>query len=149
MTAIVDAARPSFLVGGLMAYPHGLYDDVVTDPAELTYGARVDAALRGYLEAVPPVDGVPVLAVLAFAQAPGLTISLWRAGLRAWNLEVEDESLRRFTRSAAASFLIRDGGSPWKGRTYRVFHAALGEYLRGQRGRLRDPAADYRELARA
>lgn len=152
VVGIAEAARPNFLVGGLMAYPHGLYDEVVADPAQIIFGARVDAALRRYLDPVPPVDGVPaaqVLAVLAFAESPGPSISLWAAGLRSWDLPVEEEALRRFTRSPAASFLIEDGGQAWAGKTYRLFHQALAAYLRTERRRRRDPAADHRDLARA
>src|SRR5579875_3601119 len=81
---IAELSGRNFLVAGLIARAHGLHDTEAADPAELSFPATVDAALRDYLDLVAPVAGCPaesVLAALAFAEPPGLPIDLWREAI--------------------------------------------------------------------
>jgi len=110
---IAELSGRNFLVAGLIARAHGLHDTEAADPAELSFPATVDAALRDYLDLVAPVAGCPaesVLAALAFAEPPGLPIDLWREAIVALGgPQIGEEQLSRFARSSAANFLVESG----------------------------------------
>ncbi|MGW4945033.1 trypsin-like peptidase domain-containing protein [Actinoplanes sp. NPDC004185] len=132
---IASMADRNFLIAGLIARSHGLYDTEPVDPAGLDFTATVDAALEDYLIRLPPLDQVPatvVLTALAYAQAPGLSVDLWRVALEALNVAVGRDELVRFAGSSAANFLVEssnDAGTP----RYRLFHQALNDSLLARR----------------
>jgi hypothetical protein len=50
---IADLAEGNFLVAGLTARSHGLYDETAVDPGMLSFSPRVDDAMREYLRRIP------------------------------------------------------------------------------------------------
>jgi WD40 repeat protein len=128
---IAALAERNFLLGGLVARAHGLHDLDPVEPARLAFTPTVDAALGSYLDRLGSVGSVPArlaLTVLAFAEAPGLTVELWRVALRALGASVTEEQLSRFTRSSAANFLI-ESSIDGLARRFRLFHQALSDAL--------------------
>ncbi len=147
---IAKLAEPNFLVAGLDARARGMYDTIAADPATLTLIATVDAALDAYLARVPPVDGISVRAVLtalAYAEAPGWSSEVWRAATVALGTPAGDVHLDRFSRTAAASFLI-ESSTTTGASVFRLFHQALNDALLRDRspGGVR---ADEQRLTRA
>jgi WD40 repeat protein len=146
---IAALADRNFLIAGLIARSHGLYDTVAVPPAELSFTATVDDALAAYLRRLPAVEGRPatgVLTALAYAQAPGLSLDLWQVSLEAFDLTISREALTGFVGSSAANFLVetsQEGGAP----RYRLFHQALNDAL--LRGRESDGLRPSDELALA
>ena len=158
MTAGAVAARiaalsaGNFLVAGLTARTHGLYDDAPADPATVSFSSRVDNVLFAYLKSVPPAEGASaeeLLTALAFAEPPGLPVGLWRVAARALGSgDITEAALARFARSSAASFLLESHGADGAGTAeYRLFHPALSDALR--HARLADERADERALTTA
>ncbi|MBO0869994.1 MAG: trypsin-like peptidase domain-containing protein, partial [Micromonosporaceae bacterium] len=148
---IAELAEGNFLVGGLVARAHGLFDPVPVPLEHVTFTSTVDAALDRYLERVPPLGRVParlVLTVLAYAEAPGLPIELWQSGLAALGAEVGTEELSRFAHSSAANFLVESGTD--RGATaFRLFHQALNDALLRGRAASAAPPDDRQRLVRA
>ena len=146
---IAALADRNFLIAGLIARSHGLYDTSAVSPAGLSFTATVDEALAAYLRRLQPVEGVPatsVLTALAYAQAPGLSTEVWQVALDALGVTISREALAGFVVSSAANFLVEsstDAGTP----RYRLFHQALNDaLLRGREsGGLRQ--GDERALA--
>lgn len=121
-------ANRNFLVAGLVARGHGLYDTVAVDPATMSFAPTVDASLDSYVARLAPAgatDARLVLTVLAYAEASGLPLSLWQAGVEALGGSVTADQLGAFARTSAANFLIEAGAEP----SYRLFHQALNEAL--------------------
>ncbi|MFG2224937.1 AAA family ATPase [Streptomyces sp. NPDC048644] len=152
---IAERSARNFLVAGLVARSHGLYDTEPVDPDALTFSPDVDEVLHAYLERlVPPVAGGAVsaagaLTALAFAHMPGFTAPLWSTAIGALHdASVDPQALARFARSAAANFLIESGSDP-DGRTFRLFHQALVDSLLAQRADWKERATDERALTRA
>jgi WD40 repeat protein len=146
---IATRAEQNFLVAGLVARTHGLYDTRAVEPARLDFTATVDDALDRYVAGLSSVDGVVArlaLTVLAYAEAPGLTVPLWRAGIEALGGAVSVQAIDAFARTSAANFLIESGEGP-ADRSYRLFHQALNEALR--RGRHDAGPADEGRLVEA
>lgn len=134
---IAALAKRNFLIAGLVARAHGLYDTVAAEPARLTFDANVDAALTSYLSRLAPVASVParlVLTALAYAQLPGISAEVWSVALASLGARVDQESLVTFTRSAAANFLIETTNEEGV-RQYRLFHQALNDALLHERER--------------
>ncbi|MFC0039696.1 trypsin-like peptidase domain-containing protein [Actinomadura rayongensis] len=133
---IAERSDRNFLVAGLVAKSHGLYDTDPVDPNALSFVGTVDNALHAFLARVPPVRGIPaadLLTVLAYAQAPGLPIDLWRIAVNALtDVPFTDRDLRAFARSSAANFLVETA----HGRSYRLFHQALDDVLLEARAKL-------------
>ncbi|MEU5977430.1 trypsin-like peptidase domain-containing protein [Streptomyces sp. NPDC047315] len=155
---IAAIADGNFLVAGLIARSHGMHDEVAVSAPSIDFTPTVVAALHEYLAQVPPVDGVPaaaVLTALAYAEAPGLPLSLWRTAVAALGAgEVSEERLRTFVRSSAANFLVETGTTDGHGRdlrVFRLFHQALNDALRQARHDSAASAAadDERALVRA
>ncbi|GFJ93162.1 trypsin-like peptidase domain-containing protein [Phytohabitans rumicis] len=147
---IAALAEPNFLVAGLDARRHGMYDEVAADPLTLTLTATVDAALDAYLDRVPPIEGTParaVLTALAHAEAPGWTSDLWRTAAVALGSTVTAAQLDLFARSTAASFLVEAIHADQES-TFRLFHQALNDALLRERGPGGE-RADQRRLTRA
>jgi WD40 repeat protein len=146
---IADLSGGNFLVAGLTARAHALHDREAADPAQVTFTATVDATMHAYLRRIPPVAGVKaeaVLTALAFAEAPGMPLSVWRAAAAAIAAaSLTDEQLSQFARSASASFLTQsgqDGGTP----VFRLFHQALNDTLLEARSRIAPPEQDEQAI---
>ena len=150
---IAELSDANFLVAGLTARTHGLYDDSAVDPVELSFTPTVDAAMREYLRRVPPIGSVSaheVLTALAFAEAPGMPCSLWQAAVQALGLgDVLAPALSRFARSSAANFLVESSGADGEPAEFRLFHQALNDTLLRERATVVSAAEDERALTRA
>jgi WD40 repeat protein len=146
---IAELADRNFLIAGLIARAHGLYDTSPADPADLSFTPTVDAALTAYLSRLPPVGLVPatvVLSALAYAEAPGLSAELWRLALAAMRVDVGVAELTEFMSSSAANFIVEssdDGGL----RRYRLFHQALSDALLRDRDHMGAREEDLQALA--
>jgi WD40 repeat protein len=150
---IARLSEGNFLVAGLTARWHGLFDENPADPATLSFSPRVDAVMREYLNRIPPVGDVPadaLLTALAFAESPGLPVALWKVALKALGFAgVTEAALTRFARSSAASFLVefsREGGAAAE---FRLFHQALDDALLKARAAIFRRGEDEQALARA
>jgi len=136
----------NFLVAGLTARTHGLYDETPADPAALSFSPKVDDAMREYLKRIPPVGNVSaetLLTALAFAESPGLPVNLWRAAVRALGSgDVTEATLLEFAGSSAANFLVESseaddaGDAGDAGTVFRLFHQALNDALLNARPKL-------------
>jgi len=162
---IARAAGRNFLVAGLVARDHGLYDREAADHARLEPVTSVRTALERDLRRLTGIGDLParrLLTALAFAEAPGLTAALWKAAVEAlpqggvneaWPVQVRPEQLDAFARSLAANFLVETQGEVDKdcssGRSYQLLHQALGDALLAAREELVDRAVDEEALARA
>ena len=146
---IAEIANRNFLVAGLIARAHGLYDQRVVDAARLSFTPGVDMAMREYLQRLPPSAGVAadaVLTALAFAESEGMPVELWQAAIRALGVQtVPAADLMQFARSPAASFLVESSSSEQGSSVFRLFHQALNDALL----RARAEAASYRDDERA
>lgn len=145
-------ADRNFLVAGLVARTHGLYDRQAVAPDAVAFTPTVDAALGEYLRRLPALGSVrarPAFTALAFAEAPGFTLDLWQRSIEAITGSTPAlEDLRAFAKSSAANFLIENSQNA-DATSYRLFHQALNDALiriRANDGLL---AADERALARA
>jgi WD40 repeat protein len=142
---IAELSAGNFLVAGLTARLHGLYDETPVSPADLSFTPTVDAAMYDYLHRLPPVPGVSpephhaiasdvpaetLLTALAFAEDPGLPADLWQMAVRALAaVDVPPAALARFARSSAANFLIESFSEGGTSVVFRLFHQALNDSL--------------------
>ncbi|MGW6941632.1 trypsin-like serine protease [Streptomyces xanthophaeus] len=149
---IAEMADRNFLVAGLVARAHGLHDREAVRPEEIAFIPTVDGALRDYLDRIQPVHGCAagsVLTALAFAEAPGFSLALWRLAIVALGGPViPEDALSAFARSSAANFLVESGGER-RDTVYRLFHQALDDTLISARAELHTRREDERALARA
>jgi WD40 repeat protein len=142
---IAALAERNFLVAGLVASMHGNFDTHPVAPAAVSYTPTVDSALNAYVHHLPSIGAASAglaLSVLAHAEAPGLSLPLWRAGIAAFGGTVTEDQLHAFARGAAANFLVETGTEAIAG--YRLFHQALNEALRSAHR-----AANERKLVQA
>ena len=149
---IAELSDRNFLVAGLIARAHGLHDQQPADPALLSFTASVDAAMYDYLQRLTSVADVAAdvaLTAVAFAEAPGISLDIWRAAAQALGAgRVTTQQLARFARSPAASFIIEsstDGGTA----VFRLFHQALNDTLLRARVQIATPLEDQRALTNA
>lgn len=146
---IAELSNRNFLVAGLIARARGLYDHQAVDPAQLSFTPGVDMAMQEYLGRLAPSAGVAadaVLTALAFAEADGMPVDLWREALPALGARIVPAAeLVKFARSPAASFLVESSSSGPGGTVFRLFHQALNDAL--LRARAED--ASYRDDERA
>ncbi|MGD0246500.1 MAG: cytosine permease [Streptosporangiaceae bacterium] len=130
---IAELADPNFLVAGLVARTHGLYDDVAADPAAIQFDPYVPAALGTYIARIPPTAGISaadLLAALASAKVPGLPIERWATIVQALTgKHVTQRELAEFATSSAANFLVESSGQA-SSREFRLSHQALNDALR-------------------
>lgn len=148
---IATLAQRNFLVAGLVARAHGLHDVEPVPLENLSFTPTVDAAVDAYLVRLFHAGQTPArmaLTVLAFAEAPGLPLPLWRAGIIALGCNVTEEQLARFARSSAGNFLVETGTDPAR-RAYRLFHQALNDALLRGRSAVATQAVDERRLVEA
>ncbi|BBH70864.1 hypothetical protein ACTI_75490 [Actinoplanes sp. OR16] len=150
---IATIAAPNFLVAGLVARTHGLYDTTVVSPEDVVFDGSVEDAFRRYLRRVPPIEGLgadQVLAGLAFAEVPGLPVELWCLAIETQSGHaLHAAALRRFSRTAAGNFIIEfsDSGSE---TSFRLYHQALNDTLIAWRAELGSSAVeDERSWTRA
>ncbi|GIE99801.1 WD40 repeat domain-containing protein [Paractinoplanes rishiriensis] len=146
---IADLADRNFLVAGLTARQHGLYDTAAVRPEALAFSSDVDTALEAYVNQLPTVGSAAAklaLTALAYAQAPGLSLELWRVFLAALGATVDEDDLADFARSSAANFLVESSGE-LPGRRFRLFHQALNDALVRQRRQRSITADDQRAIA--
>ena len=69
-----------------------------------------------------------LLTVLAFAEAPGLPVGLWRLAIRTLaGDDVTEMKLELFSRSQAASFLVESWEGDGQDSAFRHFHQALND----------------------
>lgn len=161
---IAELSKENFLVAGLTAGFHGLYDESPADPATLSFSPKVNIAMDKYLEAAPsislpgetphsPAREVPaktLLTALAFAEAPGFPVGLWCTALRTLGAgDIPETALIEFAQSSAASFLIESSDGDGPRAAFRLFHQALNEALRSSRAKVAQPAEDEKALAQA
>lgn len=129
---IAALADRNFLVAGLVARTHGLYDSQAISPEQVAFTPTVDAALAEYLQRLPPAGSVtagPAFTALAYAEAPGFTLSLWQEAVVALTgVSPPPEDLRALAKSSAANFLIESSQSD-DTSAYRLFHQALNDAL--------------------
>ncbi|MFI0243027.1 trypsin-like peptidase domain-containing protein [Streptomyces sp. NPDC016845] len=146
---IAQLADRNFLVAGLTARAHGMHDQQPVDTGALDFTPTVDAALASYLALLASVDHVPAAALmtaLAYAEAPGMPISMWQAAITALGYNAPStSSLETFARSSAANFLIETTLSHQPAPLYRLFHQALNDALL----RHRDAADDENAITGA
>jgi WD40 repeat protein len=149
---IAELSDRNFLVAGLVARTHGLYDAVAVRPEEVSFTPTVSAALREYLYRLPPVGEAKAhdaLAALAYAEAPGFSLDLWTTAIAAISgITIAAAQLKSFSLSSAANFLI-ETSSFGDGSQYRLFHQALNDALIADRGDIASKAIDERAIARA
>ncbi|MFK0194242.1 WD40 repeat domain-containing protein [Kitasatospora sp. NPDC090308] len=133
---IAELSGRNFLVAGLAARTHGLHDLNPVMPKEVDFPKTVDEALRSYLELLPndgEVDVILALTVLAYADPPGFTLDLWRDAIIAVSGSAPSrESIRAFTHSSAANFLVEENLGDSGKSTFRLFHQALNDALRNR-----------------
>lgn len=149
---IAELAEQNFLIAGLVARTHGLYDDHPIAADAVAFTVSVASTLDTFLDRLAPVGGVParvLLTALAFAEAPGFTPELWQLAARALDgAEVSAAQLRQFAAGSAANFLVEStGGST--GSAYRLFHQALSDALAVTRSQSTAPAIDETALTTA
>lgn len=134
---IATLANRNFLVAGMMARMHGMYDDETATVESIDFAPGVDAAFDLYLRRLPGCGGLSardVLTVLAFSEGSGMPMSLWHAGVCAIVGSVEEHELLKFARSAAADFLVESSEDDNGVLSYAIFHRALSEHLVGRGG---------------
>ncbi|GAA4934621.1 hypothetical protein GCM10023224_14010 [Streptomonospora halophila] len=136
---IAALSEGNFLIAGLVAHTHGLHDTDPIDPRKLSFTTDVGTTLTRYLARLPPVERASaetVFSALAFADPPGWTAGLWSRAITALGEgSVDARTLTRFTRSAAANFLVATNRLSGE-RTFRLFHQALNDALLGKRDEL-------------
>ncbi|MBP2706320.1 trypsin-like peptidase domain-containing protein [Microbispora sp. RL4-1S] len=136
---IARLAGPNFLIAGLVARAHGLHDTEAVAAAEVSFPSQVGSVLLRYLARMPGAGRVSadlVLTALAFTQAPGMSLDLWRLAVNALSGEkISKQDLSRFVRSSAANFLI-ESSDDQDARVFRLFHQALNDALLDARAQL-------------
>ena len=154
---IAELSDRNFLVAGMTARTHGLYDEEPVRPTDLGFTPRVEDAVREYLLRIPDVPAITggsvpageLLTALAFAESPGLPAELWRVAVKALGFgEVDEALLKRFARSSAASFLVETYSEDGARADYRLFHQALDDALLRARARLMNEREDEQVLTR-
>jgi WD40 repeat protein len=144
-------AGHNFLIAGLVARTHGLYDEHAVAPESLTFASGVEGALHAYLDRLPPLDDVPardLMLALAYIDAPGVDAQLWQIATQALTQhEVTPAALQRFARTAAANFLVEAANGA--GPQFRLFHQALNDALLLDRLSTSTSEKDHAALTRA
>jgi WD40 repeat protein len=130
---IAELSAGNFLVAGLTARTRGIADDMPKAPEQLSFSPRIGDAMDDYLKLVPEtagIDGGKLLTALAFAESPGLPVSLWCEAIQALGYgNVTEVQLVEFTQTRAASFLIESYGQDGSDAAFRLFHQALNDAL--------------------
>ncbi|MEU4645261.1 trypsin-like peptidase domain-containing protein [Micromonospora sp. NPDC023814] len=147
---IAALAKGNFLVAGLVARAHALRDSEPVDPATVSFTATVAHALDAYLAGLPAAGSTSArlaLTALAYAETPGLPLSLWHVAVTALGGTVTEAELGGFARTSAANFLVETGGGAQP--AYRLFHQALNDALLADRDARASRRDDQRRLVSA
>ncbi|MEV0716854.1 trypsin-like peptidase domain-containing protein [Asanoa sp. NPDC050611] len=123
---IATLAGGNFLVAGLVAGAHGRNDAEAVDPHRVASPATVAEALDAYLGGLSPAGATSArlaLTALAFAEPPGLPLSLWRVAIQALGGRVTEDDLSAF--AARGGFLVDTGPAG----VHRLRHRALADAL--------------------
>jgi WD40 repeat protein len=132
---IAELSAGNFLVAGLTARTRGMADDIPKSPEQLSFSPRISDVMDDYLELVPETAGIggdKLLTALAFAESPGLPVSLWCEAIQALGYgNVTEVQLVEFTQTRAASFLVESYGQDGDDAVFRLFHQALNDALLG------------------
>jgi hypothetical protein len=131
---IAELPDGNFLVAGLTAQAHGLFDTTPVDPAALSFSPEVTSVMHNYLRRILHVAGMPrpveILTALAFAESPGFPASLWRLAHQTLAGDAVPElKLALFARSQAASFLVESSEEDGQDSAFQLFHQALNDAL--------------------
>ncbi|MFD7047832.1 hypothetical protein ACFWBS_01665 [Streptomyces mirabilis] len=149
---IAELSERNFLVAGLVARTHGLYDQVAIKPEEISFTPTVEAALRDYLHRLPDIEGIraeTALSALAYAEAPGYPLDLWKTAIAAIaGTNLTTSQVKSFARSSAANFLI-ETSDVGEVSQYRLFHQALNDALIAGRADASSREEDERAIARS
>ncbi|GAA4633053.1 hypothetical protein GCM10023196_069050 [Actinoallomurus vinaceus] len=149
---IAELSGRNFLIAGMTAVSHGLYDRSPVDPAALTYTRTVADALRDYVEPLPgagEATAAQLLTALAFAESPGLPLDLWSVAVEVlFGVLPTVRELSGFVARSAADFLIQSYDQD-SGRVFQLFHEALNTALQEERSQAVPAVEDQRELTRA
>ncbi|MBO3746675.1 trypsin-like peptidase domain-containing protein [Streptosporangiaceae bacterium NEAU-GS5] len=150
---IAALADGNFLLTGLIARTHGLYDDAAVPPAQIAFSkvSGLREALGEYVSRGSAGQLIPAelaLTALAMAEAPGFPLELWRAAIEALSgPTVDDRELLTFARSSMANFLVETSDSD-NTTTFRLFHQALNDALLAARAQP-DRVSDERAITTA
>ncbi|MEQ4303693.1 trypsin-like peptidase domain-containing protein [Plantactinospora sp. B6F1] len=147
---IAALAKGNFLVAGLVARAHALRDTAPVDPASVSFTATVAHALDAYLSGLPAAGSTPArlaLTALAYAETPGLPLSLWQTATAALGGTVTEAELGTFARTSAANFLVETGSGAQP--AYRLFHQALNDALLADRDARASRRGDQQRLVSA
>jgi WD40 repeat protein len=132
---IAELSAGNFLVAGLTARTRGIADDIPKSPEQLSFSPRISDVMDDYLKLVPEtagIDGGKLLTALAFAESPGLPVSLWCEAIQVLGYgNVTEVQLVEFTQTRAASFLVESYGQDGNDAVFRLFHQALNDALLG------------------
>lgn len=100
----------------------------------------------GQLDGAADVSAEALLTALAFAEAPGMPLELWRTAVQAiGGGRVTADELARFARSPGVSVLVEGG----EDAVFRLAHQAFADALRESRARAALPQDDERALMHA
>jgi hypothetical protein len=118
------------------------------EAATTALSGAIGDTVRDYLRRVPAVAGVPgvhLLTALAFAQVPGLPVSLWRVAVHTLTgASLTDQQLERFALSPAANPVIRGVEG-----AYQISHQTVNDVLLAARAECSPYVNDQRDLAEA
>ena len=130
---IARLADKNFLIAGLAARMHGLFDQDAVPAQEIRLVADVEDALSGFLRRLPPVEDVSamkLLTALAYVEAPGVSVDLWQVAVSALTgRTIHDDALWDFAKTSAANFLIATTDNTGREPVFRLFHQALNDAL--------------------
>ncbi|MCG5471441.1 WD40 repeat domain-containing protein [Micromonospora sp. LAH09] len=144
---IAELANGNFLVAGLVARARALRDTVAIEPSRVSFSGTIADALDTYLTWLPGAGLAPArlaLTALAYAESPGLPLSLWQIAVAALDGFATEAQLGEFARTSAANFLVETGGA--ERPAYRLFHQALNDALLAARADVTSQAEDERRL---
>ena len=146
---IADLSGRNFLIAGMVARSHGLFDDQAADPEQLSFRPTVDSVVTDYLQHISPVGGLSpehALTALAFAEPPGMPLNLWRLTIDAiYGTKTSITVLTRFARSEAANFLIETSGHD-RLTAFQLSHPALKDALLRARSQTTPWTEDQRAI---
>lgn len=147
---IAEHTDGNFLLAGLVAQARGLHDEKPADLSQL-FALPLEPALDAYVTGTPvldPTNARLALSVLAYAESPGLPLSLWRVGVIALGGRATEDQLFALATTRPTSYLLDVRGSP-TAPTYRLFHQVLNELFRDRRKWSPGSAPDEQRLALA
>lgn len=128
---ISEISGTNFLIAGVMAHYHRMYDRNVVLPGAVGYTATVSNVLNFYIDRLNSSEcrfARVAMTALAFAADADLPLPLWRDAVSALGTDISEQQLAAFASTTGAAYLS-EIEYPESGRTYRLFHPALNEAL--------------------